>query len=248
MPRRSAIAFALLVFAVSSCGDRSGPAAPGTTTAAGDSAAAAAAPGPTNPRLSTVAEAVVGSVVVYDRPGEPSPARRLEHPQASGAPLVFLVKGRQGDWLHVLLPARPNGSTGWIRQSDVSLSDHDYWIVVELGAHRITVYKGEAVFLQEPVAVGKGSTPTPGGSYYIKELLQPPDPNTVYGPYAYGLSGFSNVLTKFGTGEGVIGIHGNNDESVLGTDVSAGCIRMSNSGITRLARTLPLGVPVEIRL
>jgi lipoprotein-anchoring transpeptidase ErfK/SrfK len=97
--------------------------------------------------------------------------------------------------------------------------------------------------------VGRGQTPTPGGLYYIKELLRPPDPTTVYGPYAYGLSGFSNVLTSFAGGEGVVGIHGNNDPTVLGQDVSAGCIRMGNPEITRLVEQigLPLGVPVEIR-
>jgi lipoprotein-anchoring transpeptidase ErfK/SrfK len=28
--------------------------------------------------------------------------------------------------------------------------------------------------------------------------------------------------------------------------VSAGCVRMSNDGITRLSKILPLGTPVEI--
>ena len=55
------------------------------------------------------------------------------------------------------------------------------------------------------------------------------------------------MLANFAGGDGVIGIHGTNDASALGHDVSHGCIRMSNEGITKLARTLPLGVPVEIR-
>ena len=79
-----------------------------------------------------------------------------------------------------------------------------------------------------------------------KELLRPPDPDGPYGAYAYGLSGFSNVLSRFNGGDGVIGIHGTNDPSGLGKDVSHGCIRMSNAGITKLARILPLGVPIEI--
>jgi lipoprotein-anchoring transpeptidase ErfK/SrfK len=54
------------------------------------------------------------------------------------------------------------------------------------------------------------------------------------------------VLTSFAGGDGVIGIHGTNDPSSIGTDVSHGCIRMSNEGITRLAKVLPLGTPVEI--
>ena len=60
------------------------------------------------------------------------------------------------------------------------------------------------------------------------------------------MSGYSEVLFEFAGGNGVVGIHGTNNPSLLGTDVSHGCIRMSNEGITRLADTLPLGVPVEI--
>jgi lipoprotein-anchoring transpeptidase ErfK/SrfK len=68
----------------------------------------------------------------------------------------------------------------------------------------------------------------------------------VYGPYAYGLSGHSEVLTQFNGGDAELGIHGNNDESVLGKSVTHGCIRISNDSITRLAGMLPLGTPVEI--
>ena len=200
-----------------------------------------------NPYVSTVAQAIVPKLGVYDAPDAPQPSRTLDNPQPSGAPLVFLVKQLGNPWLNVFLPVRPNGSTGWIRRADVKLLQHDWRVVVELTGHRITVFQGADVFLQEPVAVGKQDTPTPGGVYYIKELLKPPNPNTVYGPYAYGLSGFSNVLTTFNGGEGVIGIHGNNDASVLGHDVSHGCIRMSNPGIEKLVAVLPLGVPVEIK-
>jgi lipoprotein-anchoring transpeptidase ErfK/SrfK len=68
----------------------------------------------------------------------------------------------------------------------------------------------------------------------------------VYGPYAYPLSGHSEVLTSFNGGDGELGIHGNNDESVLGQSVTAGCVRMKNASITMLASMLPLGTPVEI--
>ena len=80
----------------------------------------------------------------------------------------------------------------------------------------------------------------------LTALLKSPDPGGPYGPYAYGLSGFSEVLQEFSGGDAEVGIHGNNDSSALGRSVSHGCIRMSNDGITKLAQTLPLGVPVEI--
>ena len=200
-----------------------------------------------------MAESRTPLLAVFDEPDVPQPARQLAHPQPSGAPLVLLVQEKRPSWLKVLLPVRPNGSTGWVRRADVKLYEHDYRIVIEVTAHRITVFKGTETFLQEPIGVGTRDTPTPGGLYYTKELIEPiddagrPFPQGPYGPYAYGLSGFSNVLYDFAGGEGVIGIHGTNDPSSLGRNVSAGCIRLSNAAITHLAKTLPLGVPVEIK-
>jgi lipoprotein-anchoring transpeptidase ErfK/SrfK len=194
----------------------------------------------------TVAEAVVPGVKVFDSPADEKPSRRLDNPTEVGAPLVFLVTVETGKWLKVLLPVRPNGSTGWIRSNQVKLLQHDYRIEVLLDRHRLRAYDGDEVILNTEIAVGTQDTPTPGGRYYIKELLKPPNPNSVYGTYAYGLSGFSNVLESFAGGEGVIGIHGTNDPSVIGTDVSAGCIRMTNQDIEKLVKVLPLGTPVEI--
>ncbi len=220
---------------------------PTLATSAESPAVTAPTTTPLRSYTSTVAEAVVPEVAVFDAPEAPAPSRTLSNPTETPAPLVFLVDQQRPDgWLQVLLPVRPNGSTGWIRVADVRLAQTRYHITVELAAFRITVYDGEQIILQEPVGLGKRDTPTPDGRYYVKELLQPPDPNTVYGPYAYGLSGFSNVFTEFNGGEGVIGIHGNNDPSSLGREASAGCIRMSNDGITRLSKILPLGTPVEI--
>lgn len=201
---------------------------------------------PAAANLSLVAQAKAPRVEVRADPAELKATQTLSNPTDDGGPLVFLVRDQANGWLLVDLPVRPNGSTGWIRTADVTLSQHDFRIVVELGAHRITVYQGDSVILTEPVGVGRANTPTPGGRFYIKELLRPPDPNTVYGPFAYGLSGFSSVLSTFAGGPGVIGIHGNNDASSLGRDVSSGCIRMSNQGITRLSTILPLGTPVAI--
>jgi lipoprotein-anchoring transpeptidase ErfK/SrfK len=80
----------------------------------------------------------------------------------------------------------------------------------------------------------------------IRVLIKAPNPNTVYGPYAYGLSSHSDTLTSFNGGDGEIGIHGNNDASVLGHNITHGCIRIDNAEITRLAGKLPLGTPVDI--
>jgi lipoprotein-anchoring transpeptidase ErfK/SrfK len=195
---------------------------------------------------SVVATAAVPRVEIFDAPNAARSSRSLANPTADGAPLVFLVDGAQAGWLRVLLPVRPNGSTGWIRSSDITLSRHNFHIEVSLSGFRMTVYRGAEVVLDAPVGVAKDNTPTPGGRYYTTELLKPPDPNTVYGTYAYGLSGFSEVLQSFNGGPGQLGIHGTNDPSSIGKKVSSGCIRMRNADIEKLAVMLPLGVPVII--
>lgn len=247
--RRSSAIIVALAFALSACStsEDSRP------TLSADKGRAPTTTTTVPPYISLVAEARVLVVGVFDFPGASTPSRSLGNPwyvnDEKDKPVkqVFLVKQQVDDWLEVYLPIRPNGTTGWIRAKDVNVSQTPYRILVELGKHQITVYNAGNVFLQEPVAVGKPETPTPPGTYYLRVLLKAPDPNTVYGPYAYPLSGHSDVLTSFNGGDGELGIHGNNDESVLGQSVTAGCVRMKNASITQLAPMLPLGTPVEIR-
>src|SRR5207248_4774454 len=151
-----------------------------------------------------------------------------------------------GDWLGVLMPVRPNGSTGWVRAADVTLTDVAFRIQVSQSAHQITVWRGSEVFLQEPIGVGRAGTATPCGEYFLTDLLQPTNGGGAYGPYAFGTSAYSEVLTSFAGGNGQIGLHGTNEPELLGQRVSHGCIRMSNSGITKLAQMLPLGTPLYI--
>ena len=184
---------------------------------------------PNTEGLSVVATAVGAKVAIYDSPGlGATPARTLPSPNPDGALLVFLVEQTQPGWLRVLLPVRPNGSTGWIRSSDVRLSRHNFHIDVRLSDFRITVSRGATVILDAPIGVAKDNTPTPGGRYYTTELLKPPNPTSVYGTYAYGLSGFSEVLESFNGGPGQLGIHGTNDPTSIGKKVSSGCVRLRN--------------------
>ena len=236
---------------LSACGGGSGDddaaeAGDETTTTTEEPSGNAGAFTVAGPTGALVATAVPAQVQVYASAAEDEPMTLLDNPNENGAPLVFLVEEEQGEWLKVLLPIRPNGSTGYIRTADVTLADNPYRVDIKLAEHRLTVTKGEEVIADEPIGVGTASTPTPGGTYYLKELLQPRDPTGPYGPFAYGLSGFSNELESFNGGEGVIGIHGTNEPELIGTDVSHGCIRMSNEAITALAAELPLGTPVHI--
>lgn len=195
-----------------------------------------------------VGHAIVDEVVVRTGPSDASSeVATLDHPRDHGGPLVFQGLGEPVDgWLQVRLPARPNGLTGWIRTTDVDITRNPYRIEVDVDDYELAIFRDDEVVLTTTVAIGTGSTPTPRGEFYLMELLRPPDPDGLYGPYAYGLSGFSNALTSFNGGPGIIGIHGTNEPDLLGRDVSHGCIRVDNGVITEMAGFLPLGTPISI--
>jgi lipoprotein-anchoring transpeptidase ErfK/SrfK len=205
--------------------------------------ATTARPGPAG---AEIARARGGRLPVYAAPGG---ARRttLASPNAYGAPRVLLVTRRSGGWLEALLPMRPNGSRGWVRASDVTLTTTTRHVTVRLGALRFTVYDGARVIRTGQIAVGTRDTPTPPGHYYFTELLRAPDPHGDYGPYAYGLSGHSPKLHRFAGGPGQLALHGTNHPGLVGHRVSHGCIRLRNPDITWMARNLVLGTPVTVQ-
>lgn len=201
------------------------------------------------PGLSFVAQAAVPSIAVTASPGGTDTLFDFADPIPSGGPLVFLVDEFDGlDNFRVLLPTRPNGSLGWVRGGDVTLSRHNYALQVRLDDFVLTLFDRERPIFETTVGVARDNAPTPLGRYYTTELLRPPRPDTLYGAYAYGLSGYSEVLTEFAGGDGQLGIHGTNDPSTLGTNVSSGCIRLHNDDISLLVEDigLPVGVPVEV--
>ncbi len=160
---------------------------------------------------------------------------------------TFTVIGTDGDWVHVNVAARPNGLTGYIRKADVKTYQHPWAIVIELGRKQLTVCNSGRAVQREKIGVGKGNAPTPTGNCFTVDLIKTKRPTGPYGPYAYGLSCFSDVIFSFGAGgDGRLGIHGTNEPAKLGTAVSSGCIRVSNAGITKMAKTLPVGVPTFI--
>jgi lipoprotein-anchoring transpeptidase ErfK/SrfK len=158
---------------------------------------------------------------------------------------VFLVLESEGPRLHVRLPVRPNGSEGWIDAELVDVHEHDYQIQVSLSGFRMLVQRGDEVVLDTAIGVGTEDTPTVGGEFYTWVLIDPT--NAGYGSYAYGLSGFS-TLEQFAGGDGRMGIHGTDDDSSIGRNVSHGCIRVPDEAVVQMVEDigLPLGVPVTI--
>lgn len=155
------------------------------------------------------------------------------------------TQGPEGAWYEALLPVRPNGTVGFLPAEDVALSTTPYRLVVDRAAFSLTLWKGAEVVEKIRIGLGTGATPTPVGRFYLASLVKPSKAGTVYGSFAYGLSGYSEVLTEW-RGGGVVGLHGTNDPASVGKRASHGCIRMLNSDIDKLVPQLPLGTPIEI--
>lgn len=195
---------------------------------------------------SSVAVARSGQLTVYGRPSAQTRMVTLSKPNPT-QPLTLLVKQRRAGWVQTYLPMRPNGALAWVRSSAVRLLKDPWALVIQLRSHRLVLKRADRVIRTFPIAVGKASTPTPTGHFFLTELLKQPDPAGAYGPYAFGTSDFSNVIKHFGNGgNGQIGIHGTDQPWVIGTSASHGCIRLYNRDVVWLAGHIPLGTPVRI--
>jgi hypothetical protein len=163
---------------------------------------------------------------------------------------IVLVLGRATDesgrlWIHVRLPVLPNNTTGWVPRAALGgYSTVRTHLVIDLERFTATLYRdGKPVFAAS-VGVGQPSSPTPRGSFYIRDRITA-YASAFYGPLAFGTSARSSVLTDWPDG-GFIGIHGTNEPQLLPGRVSHGCIRLRNADILRLGRLMPVGTPLTI--
>jgi lipoprotein-anchoring transpeptidase ErfK/SrfK len=156
---------------------------------------------------------------------------------------LLAVRGR---WLLVALPGRPNGHTGWISAVHTSRAVTFWHIFVRTAQTTVTVTWGGRPVKVFKSVVGKPSTPTPPGRFFVEETVAL-SPSAVGAPFALALSARSNVLQEFDGGPGQIGIHGlDNVGGTPGTADSHGCVRVTTAAVRWLAARIGPGVPVTI--
>lgn len=200
---------------------------------------------PPSPTSFVVADAAVPSVELFGAGGVPM-GRALPNPTKYDLPLVFRVMEDQGEWLDVQVPSRPNGMRAFIRASDVTLRTVPNWIKVELSTRKVTVFHGDTPLLETIGAIGKATSPTPTGWFYVDASVLLTDPTGPYGTGQLALSGFSDVYTSWAGGEGQIALHGTNAPGLLGQAASNGCVRLENSVLLQVQDLAPTGTPVQI--
>ena len=151
-----------------------------------------------------------------------------------------------GAWLEVLLPGRPDSHTGWISTRSAQLEITKWQIIILLSTRQVRVFWDAHLVVSFLAVVGKRSTPTPPGQFFVEETV-PLSQQASGAPYALALSARSNALEEFDGGPGQIALHGTgNIGGIPGSAVSHGCIRLDTPAITWLATRIEPGTPVTI--
>ncbi|HVE67955.1 MAG TPA: L,D-transpeptidase [Solirubrobacteraceae bacterium] len=177
---------------------------------------------------------------------ESVPARRPLTGVPTALPVIRSVVRDRRTWLRVRLPGRPSGHRGWIRARRTRESSTGWHLVVDLSARSVTAFAYGRAQRRFSAVVGKPSTPTPRGRFFIEEGVAVSSAHG--GPYALATSARSSVLQFFAGGPGQIALHGTrNLAGAPGTAASHGCIRLRTPDITWLARRIDGGVPLTIR-
>lgn len=106
------------------------------------------------------------------------------------------------------------------------------WIDVSTSRHQLKLFDNQRLLKVYPIAVGKILTPTPQGTFTI--INKQSNPGGPFGVLWMGLS------------KRHYGIHGTNNPTSIGKNVSHGCIRMYNHDVLDLSSKVSVGTRVVI--
>jgi hypothetical protein len=189
--------------------------------------------------MSVHAEPSVGSAVVGVLP-----AASKYYRVPISAWILRVSKDRA--WGLIEIPYVSPVRLGWIRLEGMTRAWTKIEVTVDLSARRLTVTRSGHRLFVTPVAIGAPWSPTPPGRYFVTDRV-PFWVGSALGSFAFGISGIQPRLPAGWSGGDQLAIHGTNDPASIGGAVSAGCVRVSETALSKLRPLLVLGTPVIIR-
>lgn len=221
-----------------------GEASPATTTTSMPTTTSSTVPPPVVP-VSTDLASPNGEIAAFDAPG----GQRIGTVGVwYGFPMTMPIVEERDDWLRIMMPERPNGLTAWVPADQVTRSTSAWRMVLNLTETRVRVYKDGYEVWNAAVGIGKDSTRTPTGSYFVAVVER--DVPGGYGPIVLDLNAHSEDIQSWqGSGDAITAFHGSfGSEELLrngGGKVSNGCLRMLLEDQLKM-EGIPLGTPVDI--
>lgn len=158
---------------------------------------------------------------------------------------LFRILSDRGAFYEVQVPMRPNGSIGYVQRDDVQVRSTDQRILIDLSDRSVIVWNGNEVVFDAIGTVGDERTPTPTGSFYVRNAFEW-EATSVYGPWVIPLSAYSEAIDQINGGDAVVAIHGTHRPDLIGEAASLGCVRLENDVLRQLAAIIEPGAPVEI--
>jgi lipoprotein-anchoring transpeptidase ErfK/SrfK len=194
---------------------------------------------------------VVAATTVRDAPAGGGALADVATRTPEGTTNLVLVSGYAKRatgrlWVRVRAAGSPDDVHGWVPRSSLGgYTPVRTRLVVDRARLTATLLRdGRPVFRAE-VGIGAPRSPTPAGDFYVRNKLHSYT-SPFYGPVAFGTSARSASASDWPAG-GFVGIHGTNRPDLIPGRVSAGCIRLKNRAILRLARLMGVGTPVRVR-
>jgi lipoprotein-anchoring transpeptidase ErfK/SrfK len=190
-----------------------------------------------------------GTVARSEPTDNSAPVGRLPARTSDGTTNVVVADGesdsRGTPWVHVSMAVLPNDTMGWVPRSALGgWSFVETRLVINRARLTATLFRADRVVFRARVGVGAPGTPTPAGTFYVRDRLTG-FTNPMYGPLAFGTNARSPTLTDW-PGGGVVGIHGTDQPNLIPGQISHGCVRLTNAAILRLGKLMPIGTPVTI--
>ena len=213
----------------------------GSEPVEGQNASFATPAAPTAARLGDIPRQGLNSAGVRKTPD----GYAFTNPTYFKNPLVFMVTEDDGDWLKVQVLARPNSQEGWIKRSDVTVSEIHTHMELNKATFHLKAFDGDNLISETDVVIGKDSTFTPVGRFFLAEKISHP-PAGAYGPWILATSAYSEALDSFDGGLPQVAFHGTNNPGLIGTQASNGCVRMPNEVDEILNDKMPAGTPITI--
>lgn len=210
----------------------------------------------TVPKKTTVIK-VVAPTRAHSKPTGGKTLLRLKPTEEWGGPTqlrvlkrrrIGTVDGEPRYSYKVLLNKRPNRSKGWVKSDRVTELSTPWAIHVDLSQRKVRVFKKGKLRKSMRAVVGKRSTPTPRGSFYVNEVIKRRNPREFSGSWVITFA-YSNVLQQFAGGPGRVAMHGRGGRSLrdpLGTARSNGCVRLNNRAINWIANNVEEGAPLIV--
>ncbi|MGB3136663.1 MAG: L,D-transpeptidase [Nodosilinea sp.] len=123
-------------------------------------------------------------------------------------------------------------------------------VVISLSQRRLTLYQNDDVRDEFTVAIGQDDWQTPVGEFAVRDmrtdpLWQHPITKEAVAPGPSNPLG-SRWIGFWTQGKYFIGIHGTNQETLIGEAVSHGCVRMLERDIQTLYSYVKIGTPIKV--